>query len=491
MSVATVHPSYTLMTSAWRKARDCSKDEDHIKEQGSIYLPPTSGMVADGWPNSNTPGLAAYEAYKKRAVFPELYSEAIKTYIGIMFNKPASIELPDALEPMRERCNALGDTLEGLLRKINAEQLRTGRLGLLGDIAVSDGEERPLLHIYNELDIRNWDTASADANENDLRFVVLDESRQVMDKNFTWTQKDEYRVLALVKEDNLDSTGTFVSGVFEDGEDISISVMDSPNIKGGTLTEIPFAFINAADLNPEPDLPPLIGLANDCLTIYRGEADYRQSLFMQGQDTLVKIGHVTSDEGEATRTGAGASIDLPMGGDAKYIGVSSSGISEQREALQNDYTRAGNKAGKLMDSVGTQRESGEAIKTRIAAQAATLHDIALTGAAGLQAVLRTLAKWYGANPESVVVTPNLEFANSEINGQTLSSIMSSKMLGAPISYESIHSWMSERGLTEFSFEEEMELINKEEPLGGNEDIIGEDNGSENANPNDDDNTDEE
>jgi hypothetical protein len=481
MTVSTVHPLYANMLKIWQKGRDCAQDESHIKSKRIVYLPPTANMVSDGQGTANSLGEKAYDSYLLRAVFPECYGDAIKIMVGLMHSKPPVIELPKVLEPMRERCNSAGDTLIALLRKINAEQLATGRVGLMGDIATSAGLERPLLLMYNETSIRNWDNGSGDPSENDVRFVVLDESRNVMQPDFTWEYKKEYRVIALAATSNneenpgviLTSSGKYMTGLFEDGDDILLSKLAIPNIKGANLSELPFAFINAADLATAPDLPPLIGLANTCLTIYRGEADYRQNLFMQGQDTLVRIGGI-SDEGDPIRTGAGAAIDVPVDGDAKYIGVSADGLSEQRTALENDYQRAGQKGGSLLDATKGGQESGEALKTRVAAQTATLQDIALTGAAGLQSVLRTLAVWYGANPDEVVVTPNVQFADSDVNGQTLSQIVSAKMLGAPISGESIHEWMAERGVTSKTYEEEMALIDAEEPMQGLGNIIKDD-----------------
>ena len=90
---------------------------------------------------------------------------------------------------------------------------------------------------------------------------------------------------------------------------------------------IPFVFINSKDLSTIPDKPPLDSLARLALAIYRAEADYRQNLFMQGQDTLVRIGSTfeQDDENKAVRMGAGARLDMPVNGDAMYIGVSGKG----------------------------------------------------------------------------------------------------------------------------------------------------------------------
>jgi hypothetical protein len=190
-------------------------------------------------------------------------------------------------------------------------------------------------------------------------------------------------------------------------------------------------------------------------------------LFMQGQDTLVCIGRLgTNDDEEDVRTGAGARIDIKQGGDAKYIGVSSQGLPEQREALKNDYDRAVQKSGQLLDATSRAKESGDALRIRVAAQTATLPQIAKTGAAALEQVLKMLARWYGADEDQVSVTPNLNFTESDLNGKTLVEMMQAKGLGAPLSEESIHEWMQKEGITELTYEAELERMAQEDPTAG-------------------------
>lgn len=467
MSAKSVHPFYTAMLEKWELGRDSYGGEDAIKAKGKTYLPATSGQIQDGADSDNQSlGAKAYEAYKTRAVYPDTFKEAIEAAIGIMHREPPKIDLPDALEEMRKDSTLLGESLEMLLRKINVRQLTTGRLGLLADIRKEGEKARPVVAIYNELSIRNWDDTSINDDDVDVRVVVLDESGYEMDANFAWTFKNKYRVLGLIGPDGtLEKNGTYASVLLDEKDEITGAVLEAPNVTGNTLDRIPFVFVNSKDLSPTPDAPPMDGLAKLCLAIYRGEADYRQNLFMQGQDTLVRIG-AQGDEDDAVRTGAGARIDVPLGGDAKYIGVSSNGLPEQRQALENDYKRAVQKSGQLLDATSRAKESGDALRIRVAAQTATLPQIAQTGAAALERVLRSLAEWYGANPDDVSVTPNLNFTEADLNGQTLVQIMQSKGLGAPISEESIHEWMQDEGFTKQTYEEEQKRLAGEEPPPG-------------------------
>lgn len=465
MSAKSVHPLYTAVLSKWELGRDSYAGEQAIKDKGTQYLPATSGQIADGADtgNKNSIGWKSYEAYKMRAVYPDIYSEAVEAAIGIMHREPPKIDLPEVLEPMRNNATLLGESLEMLLRKINSRQLITGRVGLLGDIKNDRGDVRPVVALYSELAIRNWDDTSLHDDDVDVRLVVLDESGFEMETDFSWVFKNKYRVLGLVGPDGtINTQGTYGSVLLEDSDEITGRPLQTPSLSGKTLDHIPFVFINSKDLSATPDKPPLEGLANLCLTIYRGEADYRQNLFMQGQDTLVTIGRIDNDEDDPIRTGAGAHIGVPQGGDAKYIGVSSNGLPEQRQGLENDYKRAITKSGQLLDATSRAKESGDALRIRVAAQTATLPQIAKTAAAGLEKVLKSLASWYGANPDEVVVTPNLNFTEADLNGQTLVQILQAKGLGSPHSQESIHEWMQDQGFTKLTYEEELKRLTTEE-----------------------------
>lgn len=468
MSAKSAHPLYTDMLDKWELGRDSYNGEEAVKAKGKTYLPATSGQIADGaTTDASSIGAKAYEAYVCRAVYPDIYKEAVEAAIGIMHREPPKIDLPEVLEPMREDSTLLGEPLEMLLRKINAQQLKTGRLGILGDIRTDGGDDRPVVVIYNEKAIRNWDDTSIDDDDVDVRLVVLDESGYEMAADYTWEYKNKYRILGLIGQDGqLAHSGKYASVMLDEDDEIVGQILNSPNVKGTELEKIPFVFINSKDLSPSPDNPPLDGLARLCMAIYRGEADYRQNLFMQGQDTLVIIGNSGKDDDESVRTGAGARIETQLGGDAKYIGVNSQGLPEQRQALENDYKRAVQKSGQLLDSTSRAKESGDALRIRVAAQTATLPQIAMTGAAGLEKVLKALAVWYGANPDDVKVTPNLNFTEADLNGQTLVQIVQAKMLGAKLSDESIHEWMQDQGFTKHTYEEELERLSKEEPAPG-------------------------
>jgi hypothetical protein len=481
MGLDAKHPEYIARREDWAMMRDFYAGERVVKSKTTNYLPATSGMTIDGMGRTTggkkNIGQEAYDAYLVRALFPDYVKEAVEAYIGLLHQKAPTIRLPKVLEPLRERATLFGESLEMLIRRINEEQLVSGRMGLFLDLpfGTTDPTVMPYIATYIAESAGNWDADELGEGPAKLTLVVLDESTNKRNINFDWVPWSKYRVLELYRSVNEagDPIGAPVYrfGVFtEEGNGTPAYVaseMKEALWKGTSLDQIPFVFVNSKDITPETDEPPIMGLARLCRAIYCGEADLRQNLFMQGQDTLVLAGE-RKKSADATigdtslRTGAGSMIEMEQGGTAQYVGVTANGLSEQRQTLQDDHQRAASRAGQLINTKANGVESGDALKTRVAAQTATLTLIALTSAAAVEAILKIAAKWAGADPEEVKVDPNLEFSDYDMTGDNLVKLMTARKEGAPISKESIHGLMADQGLTRMDFKTEMATIKKED-----------------------------
>lgn len=453
--------------------RDFHAGEKAVKDKGIHYLPATSGMEIDGM-EPNQLGYKIYQAYKARAVFPDYVKEGVEALMGLIHQHDAKIELPARMEYLRTKATVGGESLLMLLRKINEEQLISGRLGLLVDLPENPDPTKPepFISIYAAESITNWDDDSSELGLNELKLVVLNESGYEREE-FSWKYEQRYRVLQLDEDtDSEVPDGTVLPQVYWQGvfksEDYNEETMIKPMLRGVTLNKIPFVFINSKDLIASPDYPPLMGLGLSCLTVYKGEADYRQNLHMQGQDTLVTVGGIRNPnaipgQDDAVRVGAGSRLDVEMGGDAKFIGVSSTGLAEQRNAIENDRKRAEFKAGQLIGNQSLKNEAGNAMIARLASQTANLNQIAMSSGEGLERALKHVAVWMGEDPNSVKVIPNTEFTNAASNAQELVYLMTARSMGAPLSMKSIHASLKDKGYTMMDYEEETSLVKKEGP----------------------------
>lgn len=474
-TVANCHPEYVEQQGNWLLMRDAAAGEETVKSKTFTYLKPTAGQVLDGaalhaLPAGN-PGMMAYLGYLDRAQFPDHVEIGIETLVGILNSKPAIVKVPEKMQPILEKFSANGSDVGTFLRQLHAEQLTVGRVGIFIDMpaTLNPNHKFPYAAMYKAEDIINWDEGITEDGVDKVNLVVLRENVRERGAGLTWSDKEQERVLVLNSENPAPDIGADPNAKYRFAvQESSTNIPDTadfktPSLDGRTLDSIPFVFVNSKDLACSPDKPPLLGLARMCYSIYRGEADYRETLYLQSQETLVVVGGITNaaNGDDSVRVGSGARIDVSIGGDAKYIGVSGAGLSEQRAALENDHKRASVRTGQLLAPGKASLESGESLKTRLASQTATLSNIAVTGALALQQALRYIAEFCGENPEECTVTPNLDFVKAAINGQDLVQIMTAKSLGAPISQETIHELIAERGLTRKSFDEEVEAAKKD------------------------------
>jgi len=446
------HPLYVQMMPIWVQMRDTYKGERQVKSKSQLYLPPTTAHIQDGWPIAEELGAKAYESYRMRARYHNFVREAVQMAVGMMHNQPPKIELPEAMQNIRSSKN---ESLPDFLRRINSEQLIAGRVGVMADLPLvrGDGPDQPILSTYSAERIQNWDSGATELTMDQLNMVILDETTHLRKDNFMWDLQTQHRVLVLGDPDENNPFGVYRQGLFKDSAFVE-SQLITPSYKGRTLTKIPFVIVNAVDLVTDPDEPVLLDLSNLCLTLYRGDADYRQNLFMQGQDTFVTTG-ANIDEDEKVRLGAGARLDLPMGGTAEYVGVTSQGLKEQRESLDRLESRAGTMGAQTLDSTSRERESGDSMRIRVASRTADLNQIAETGAMALQDILKTCAEWMGENPDEVSVTANKEFGEMPLTGQTMVEMATARTLGFPLTAKSMHSLARKRHMTDMTYEEEL------------------------------------
>lgn len=478
MAVDNKHPNYTTRLPDWEQMGECYAGERIVKQRRTKYLPATEGMILDGLDKAGpNGGKDAYDAYLTRAVFPDFVKQGIEAMVGIMHREAARVEVPEVMKPLLENISGTGESIQMFLRRMNEWQLLYGRAGILVDVptGVTIDKAKPYLSLYAAPRIINWDDGARIEGRQRLEFVILDESDDERTAGFEWEFKNRYRVCemssAIPTNDAMppanpvsNADGVYRTAKVEQNDaDLTNAAWTNPAIGGKTLDFIPFIFVNTKDLASNPDDPPLLGLSNLCLAIYRGEADFRQNLHMQGQDTFVLIG---ADNDPKTRLGAGARVSLPRDGDAKFVGVGSDGLQAQKEAIDADKAMAAELTSRLFDSTGTSYQSGEALRIRVSAKTATLRTIALTGAEALRQALVIMARWMGvseAEIAKIVVEPNTDFADTSAASRTALELTQAKVMGFPISKKSLHRFAAQQGLTVLTFEEEEKEIEAEPP----------------------------
>jgi hypothetical protein len=468
VSLRTQHEEYVAMMTRWMLCRDVHEGEDAVKvrDNGHTYLPPTFGQKVQGADPNNanlSPGQVQYNAYKTRARMHNFFRRAVETCIGFLWTKNATYELPAGMQDMLESATAQHETLQQLHLNIHWELLKTGRVGLHLDLPAGEvlGLPHPRVSLYTAESVHNWHN---NEQTGALDLVVLNESFKTMDwSTFERTEQEKYRVLWLNPQ-----TGQYEVGVFLSQDFDATGMQPSVKLQGVVPTQIPFVFINALHTQSCVHPPLLLDLAHCDIGIYRLEADYRQTLYLQAMSTLFHRGLKTEPNKPLLLGPGGELVGQHEWSDAKFVGVQDSGLSELRQAIANDKAEAGRLAGELVDDRSMDKESAAALNKKQGSQNSRLVQVAKQSAAGLQQILRLAALWRNQDPTKVVVTPNLTFVDEKLDGATLSAIMGAKVMGLPISLESMHQLLQKYNLTDLSFEEELAKIAAEGPLPGSD-----------------------
>lgn len=411
-AVDTKHPDYVDHAPEWKMVRDAERGPSAVYRAGVQYLPMPSGFTAQ-----SDDGAAMYDAYARRARFPDIVAPAIRGMTGLVHRKESIVELPAQMEPLREKCTREGLTLDAFHMQVTQELLRVGRFGILSD-ATEEGSDVPFLAGYATESIINWDNVG--------EFFVLDESGPER-QGFEWKNKKQFRVLELVN-------GDYVVKLYDDTTDSAVARTVHPQKRGnGALEAIPFVIVSPTEISTRVGQIPLVGVTRASVAIYQLDADYRLQLFMSGQETFVVTG------ADKPPDIVGASVRLAFENtDAKafYVGPTGIGITMHRQAIEDAKADAVSLGAQLFDSKKAGYESGEALRLRYGAQSATLTTIAVNSARALEKALRNIALFMNLDPKKVVVKPNLRFADTVLTAQDAESFMRLWM-GAAISKETM------------------------------------------------------
>jgi len=434
-SSVSKHPQYVDNAGKWTQMRDTTDGEHAVKSATIKYLPKTQGQIED-----KVNGQDHYNAYVKRSVWFDYLANTQKDSIGMLHREPTILSLPTSMENYGNVASNEREDVQTFLRRIHEQQLIPGRCGLLVDIDSSISNV-PYSILYPTERIINWDDSP------DKRWIILDESEGIVDAStMSRTWKIKYKLLALDENDDYfvrDFTDWTPELLIPD--DFAIY----PVYQGRTMKRIPFTFCNSSNIVSDVENPPLLDLSNSVLSIYRGEADYRQTLFMQGFAVMFLKGFTEAELG-TIRIGSGTYIHASgEDAEASFLEVAGAGLSEMRES-QEGLKQYANKLGTSFEE-NASPESGVALSTKFSIKTASLQTIAITAVMALKQQLEYIVEWTKSTGD-VMIQPNLDFLDNgakaaEVNGMLLA------VKDGGMTQEDYWKWLSERDLTSFTFEE--------------------------------------
>ena len=102
MSVTNLNPEYQAVVDDWRLVNDCVNGERKVKSKKQRYLPkPNAG-------DKSQENDDRYTSYMARAQFVNFTARTKRALVGSVFRKRPIVELPNALEYLREDASRSG-----------------------------------------------------------------------------------------------------------------------------------------------------------------------------------------------------------------------------------------------------------------------------------------------------------------------------------------------------------------------------------------------
>lgn len=458
MGVNTKHPKYAEFEKDWELIRDNLGGEPKIKSRNTEYLPKTKGMIDAE--RDNPDNCRVYEAYKKRAQFPEWLKDALRSMTGLVSTLRDKQELElvhGVLKPLEEQATDDGfDLFELFLRFVN---LGTA-FGRYGGLADFDDKGNPYIAIYDAFSIINWKVGNV-GGRRDLNLVVLEEQHVKADADeFSHETETVYRVL------DLDEQGFYRVRLIKDD-----TVIDEvyPTMGSKKVSFIPFVFGGSINNSHELNPIPLLTMARSAVKYYQLSADYFQSLHMASHPQPYIIGAEAKREVQPD----GSVISVPP---IKYTGASAiwfldsqvkqvsyleyqgKGISDNREEMERQKSASSEAGAKVIDAGGV--ESGEARKARQEDQHATLHTIVQSASNAVEQIIKYLAEWHGLKTDKIVFNVPLEFS-AEVNQQVLAALITMAQ-AQRISWATVMQYMQTGKLPDGEYELEVQRIIEEQ-----------------------------
>jgi len=398
MPVTDQHPSYSKYFPQWEITRDCAEGSKAVKAKKSKYLP---------MPNSedtSPENKARYSDYVERANFVSFTGNTLTGMLGMVFTKPITQEVQQAIEYLKSNANGGGLTLDQMARSLISNVIQTGRYGLLVDyppapanLSKAEVEARKLqanILPYAPEKIINWRTEMAGSIKR-LSMVVLQEDHEVIaDDGFGVDVKKYHRVLKLTE-------GTYTQQLYDDKNEVIGELLTPTKSDGSEWDEIPFVFIGSENNDETVDKGPLYDIAEINIAHYRNSADFEESSFMVGQPTPVIAGLTQSWVKEVLKggvmLGSRTAVLLPENASADLLQANPNSMPEAgMESKEKQMVKVGARI--IQDSGGT--ETAEAARIRFGGQNSQLGTIVGNVEAGLMACIGWAMLFMGASGEN-------------------------------------------------------------------------------------------
>lgn len=430
MSVSNTNTEYDAYRFKWKRCRDVIAGRDALiqnyvsntRYSGSLYNP--SFDTNNYLPRLTGQTDVEYITYQERAAFFNASARTLDAFTGMIFSKDPVYKLPTAIEPYANDITLGGDNLREFSEQIVEQQIAVGRVGIMVDypanaptnITIAAAEAlniRPFLRYYTAESIINWRTSYTNGAQV-LTMVVLKETIEVAEDEFTSNEVVQYRVLDLTEQGYrvrvMDDSNALISEMY-------------PIQNGSTLSYIPFVILGANSATATVQKPPLLDLVDTNLAHYRNSADYEHGLHFTGLPTPYVAG-VQLPEGATLSVGSMSAWIFPdPSANAGYLEFKGDGLQTLREALKDKEQRMAILGARMLAEDKRSSEAFGTVELKSAGERSILASISRSASDAIERCLNWMCEWVGA-PQEAVFNLNTDFGAARMQPQMVTALLS-------------------------------------------------------------------
>ena len=465
--VKTKHAQYDYYSRKWKRCRDVVAGQDAVHDAKTLYLPRLKDQVAE-----------EYDSYTMRAPFFNASWRTVAGFVGMLFRKPPTLEVPSAMEDMLDDITLSGVSFHNFAQQVVLENLTVSRVGVLVDhpplktnddgsvLSVAQAEQltlRPYMALYKAESIINWKMGRVN-NKWILTQVRLVEIAENTDEGseFEFNTKKQIKVLDLV--DGV----TYRQRIFDEETENQIGDDIIPLMNGKPLDNIPFFFIGPDGIESEFEEPVLIDLFDLNLAHYRVAADYEHGCHMTGLPTPWVTGYQQPDPNKPDQFYIGSTsawVFADPNAKVGFLEFTGQGLTALENNLNRKEAQMASIGARMLAPDKAGVEAAETIAMRNSGEQSVLSAIALASSNGLEDALEVFAEWAGFGEDvEINFQINRDFMPYGIEPTLLQALLAAVQAGK-ISNESFFDLLKRGDLVEadLTFEEEQARIDSQPP----------------------------
>lgn len=465
MPIDSVHPLYEKHIDQWVRCRDAFEGTDAIKGKTTTYLPRPTNMKQE-----------QYRRRLDRALWYGATERAVQVLAGVISRKAPAVDMPDRMRVWLDDITFNGKPFETFADEVVREQTNPGRVGILTSMATEESvENRPYGVMYKAEDITMWHTRRVRGRVV-LAMVVLRETNPEPSPDdpdgIALENVTQYRKLHFVPHGDIDADeypmGAYAVTIYRKAGDDDDWVQGGtyvPTLAGKPFTEIPFDFVNAHNLTPRPEKPPLLDLVDVNLAHFKNSAIYETAIQVTGSPT--PVGKMLDME-EKVVLGSESMVRISHPeGEFFFASYDGDGLGAIERCMEKKEKYMAAIASRALESQQLDAEAEATVRARRGGETAVSQAIAINGSMGLTSFLRRIVLWGGGSEEEVEKTRvalNTDLVDIRLSGADLTALTDAYFRGA-ISYATYYENLKRGEIARpgITWEEELEDIrNREE-----------------------------